>query len=54
MNEGPSGAVIFASNGDKMPLAVFDGKLFFFSGDPRYSYTIGLGKDGSALVHLCR
>ena len=54
VNEGPSGAVIFASNGDRMSLAVFNGNLFLFSGDPRYSYSIGLGEDGSAIVHLCR
>lgn len=54
VNEGPSSSVIYASNGDRIPLAVFDGQVTMFTGDDRYSYSVGLRRSGAALVHICR
>ncbi len=54
VNEGPSSAVVFASNGDRIPLDVFNGQVAIFSGDDRYSYAVGLRGSGKALVHICR
>jgi hypothetical protein len=54
VNEGPAEAIVFASNGDEVPLGVFSGKIYIFSGDGRYTYTVGLGRAGSARVHVCR
>ena len=54
LNEGPTPVTIFASNGDRVPLPVFSGKIEFFMGDARYSYTVGLSRNGSAIIHVCR
>ena len=35
LNERPTPATIYASNGEKIPLGVFDGKLEIFVGDER-------------------
>ena len=54
LNEGPSHTMIFASNGEEVPLRVFSGKIEIFIGDERYSYSVGLHKSGSAIVRVCR
>lgn len=54
INEGPAPLTIRASNGDEIPIDVFDGNLTTFLGDDRYSYVIGLTGRGSATVHVCQ
>lgn len=54
LNEGPATATIFVSNGDRVPLPVFRGKIDVFMGDVRHNYAIGLSKNGSAIVRVCR
>lgn len=54
LNEGPARVTIFASNGDKISLRVFSGGMELFIGDARYTYSVGLSGNGSAVVYVCR
>lgn len=56
INEGPTNVVIWVSNGDKLaevPPADSDHPPMVVVADERYSYSVGLSRKGSTLVHVC-
>ena len=55
VNEGPTNVVVREANRKGQTVGTFDGKnIDLVAGDARYDYTVGLSRDGSAIVHVCQ